>query len=228
MKIPTRKPSPTPANVPGTKIPGTRKKSVLPPQIKQSGRSVARNTRRNSNNPSRAKSKRRIDASTIAAIARLVAKQLSESEACHRLGIKPQQWFTWKSRHNRSEKFAELLEAFRADRIDSLIERIEKSADGKGGVKYPDWRAALALLKIADMKRFGDTPATGQPQQITTNNTVILIEAVKRAYAQVLSAEPSPAALPPATTDLNGDGQPESLTNDSKPVETVSVFTDIP
>jgi hypothetical protein len=36
-----------------------------------------------------------------------------------------------------------------------LITKIEKSADGVG-MKQPDWRAAAALLKFADMKRFGD------------------------------------------------------------------------
>src|ERR1039457_2883174 len=73
----------------------------------------------------RARGNRRIDATTISEIARLCAKQLTESEACRRLGIKPRHWFDWKTRHNRSERFSELLEAFRADRIDSLITKIE-------------------------------------------------------------------------------------------------------
>jgi hypothetical protein len=112
----------------------------------------------NSDIVSRARGNRRIDATTISEIARLCAKQLTESEACRRLGVRPRHWFDWKTRHSRSEKFAELLEAFRADRIDSLISKIEKSADGIG-LKQPDWRAAAALLKFADMKRFGDSPA---------------------------------------------------------------------
>jgi hypothetical protein len=111
----------------------------------------------NDNNPTRTRANRRIDAATISEIARLCARQLSESEACRKIGIKPQAWFSWKSRHNRSEKFAALLEEFRAGRIDSLITKIEKSADGIG-LKQPDWRAAAALLKFADLKRFGDSP----------------------------------------------------------------------
>jgi len=91
-------------------------------------------------------------------IARLCARQLTESEACRKIGVRPQAWFSFKSRHNRSEKFAALLEAFRADRVDDLISKIEASADGKG-LKQPDWRAAAALLKFADQKRFGDSPA---------------------------------------------------------------------
>jgi hypothetical protein len=115
-------------------------------------------TASNGNNPTRTRASRRIDAATISEIARLCARQLSESEACRKIGIKPQHWFSWKSRHNRSEKFAALLEEFRAGRIDDLITKIEKSADGIG-LKQPDWRAAAALLKFADMKRFGDSPA---------------------------------------------------------------------
>ena len=109
-------------------------------------------------NPTRTRANRRFDAKTISAIARFCAKQLSESEACRLLKIRPQSWFSWKARHNRSEKFAALLEEFRANRIDDLLTRVEKSADGVG-MKQPDWRAAAALLKFADMKRFGDSPA---------------------------------------------------------------------
>jgi hypothetical protein len=116
------------------------------------------NTADNSDIVSRARGNRRIDATTISEIARLCAKQLTESEACRRLGVRPRHWFDWKTRHNRSEKFAALLEEFRAGRIDDLISKIEKSADGIG-LKQPDWRAAAALLKFADMKRFGDSPA---------------------------------------------------------------------
>ena len=158
MKIPIRKTPQTPANMPETHIPATRKNHSSPAKIKELARSEEADTAKNGNNLARPRAGRRIDATTIAAIARLCAKQLTESESCHRLGIKPQQWFAWKSRHKRSERFAELLEAYRADRIEHLIERIEKSADGVD-VKFPDFRAALALLKFQDQKRFGDSPA---------------------------------------------------------------------
>ena len=118
----------------------------------------------NGNNHAHTRANRRVDATTISEIARLCARQLSESEACRKIGIVPQAWFSWKSRHNRSEKFAALLEEFRAGRIDDLITKIEKSADGIG-LKQPDWRAAAALLKFVDMKRFGDSP------QVASNNT---------------------------------------------------------
>jgi hypothetical protein len=53
---------------------------------------------------------------------------LTESEACRQLGIQPRAWFNFKDRAGRGEKFKALLEAYRADRIESLIARIEKSA----------------------------------------------------------------------------------------------------
>ena len=112
-------------------------------------------TANNGNNLTRTRAKRRIDAATISEIARLCARQLTESEACRKIGVRPQAWFSWKSRHNRSEKFAALLEAFRAERIDTLITNVEDGANGKG-MKQPDWRAAAHLLKIADAARFGD------------------------------------------------------------------------
>lgn len=113
----------------------------------------------------RAMPRRKIDATCIAEVAQLCAKKmLTESEACRKLNIKPRTWFDWKSRCGRTGKFAELLEAYRADRIESLIDRMEKSANGVD-LKYPDWRAALALLKIIDQRRFGDnlTVQSGDP-----------------------------------------------------------------
>jgi hypothetical protein len=114
------------------------------------------NTGSNVNNDTRTRANRRIDAKTISGIARFCAKQLTESEACRLLNVRPQSWFSWKSRHNRAEKFAALLEEFRAGRIETLIARIEKSADGVG-LKQPDWRAASALLSHVDPRRFSDS-----------------------------------------------------------------------
>ena len=113
-------------------------------------------TAKNSETSTRAKPRRKIDPGVISAIARLCAKSLTESEACRQIGIEPRHWFDWKSRASRSDKFAALLEEFRAGRIDSLIARIENAADGKG-LKQPDWRAAAHLLAIADAKRFSDS-----------------------------------------------------------------------
>ena len=115
---------------------------------------------------------RRIEAKTIAEMAELCAKQLTESESCRLLGLKPRHWFSWKSRHKRAEKFAALLEEFRAGRIKDLIARVEKCADGVG-MKQPDWRAAAFLLSVADGKRFATSG--GASVEVTAHQTAITI-----------------------------------------------------
>jgi hypothetical protein len=115
-------------------------------------------TAKGSNTLTRAKARRKIDAEVIASMAKAVAKMLTESEAARLCGIEPRHWFEWKSRAGRDIRFAALLEQVRASRINHLLERVEKSADGID-TKFPDFRAALALLKITDQKRFGDSPA---------------------------------------------------------------------
>ena len=159
----------------------------------------------NGNNPSRTRAKHRINARTISEIARFCAKQLSESEACRLLNIRPQSWFSWKSRHNRAEKFAALLEEFRAGRINDLIERIEKSADGIG-MKQPDWRAAAFLLSVADSKRFA---ASGNvsvethtpPIIVDMSELMAIAEKVWKAQQSKQVEVQTPKQLPATTSD---------------------------
>ena len=92
-------------------------------------------------------------------MAKLCAKMLNESEACRRLGIRPKAWFDWKSRANRTARFAEMLEAFRADRIESLIDRIEKSANGTAELNILIGARPWPFFDFTDQKRFGETPA---------------------------------------------------------------------
>ena len=143
---------------------------------------------------------RKIDATTIAEMAKLCAKMLTESESCRRLGIKPRTWFDFKSRAGRSQQFADLVEAFRADRIEQLIDRVEASSKGEGGLRFPDWRAALALLKITDQRRFGDSPAV----EINVPNVQVdesKLARIARIYAQtsqaMLAEAAAPGAFPP-------------------------------
>jgi len=114
-------------------------------------------TASNGNNPTRTRTGSRITARTVAEIARICALSHSESEACRLLNIRPQSWFSWKSRHKRSEKFGALLEKFRAGRIHDLIKQIEAAANvdkaKAAGVRF-DWRAAAYLLAIIDPQRF--------------------------------------------------------------------------
>jgi hypothetical protein len=152
-------------------------------------------TASNGNNPTRTRANRRIDTATISEIARLCARQLSESEACRKIGVRPQAWFSWKSRHNRSEKFAALLEEFRANRIDDLLTRVENSAAGIG-VKFPDFRAALALLKITDHKRFGDQPTVeiNVAAPLLTDAQIAKVEALFLKSKAIASA-PAPKQI---------------------------------
>ena len=143
---------------------------------------VKENTAEASNTPSRAPAARAIDGRTIAEMAKLCAKNLTESEAARRLGLRPGHWFEWKSRCNRADRFKELFEAFRAGRIERLLDRIEESAEGKGGVKYADWRAAAALLKFYDSKRFGESPAV----EVQMNAQTVSVAFIDAACDEVL------------------------------------------
>src|ERR1017187_8478823 len=101
MKIPTRKTPQTPADHTGRNIPDTRKKASTPPQTNESAQSGTGDTANNDDILARATARRRIDATAIAGIAKLVAKNLTESEACRRLGIQPRVWFNFKDREDR-------------------------------------------------------------------------------------------------------------------------------
>jgi hypothetical protein len=153
-------------------------------------------TASNGNGLTRPRANRHFDAKTIAEIARFCAKQLTESEACRLLNVRPQSWFSWKSRHKRAEKFAALLEEFRAGRIKDLIARVEKSADGEG-MKQPDWRAAAFLLSVADAKRF--STSGGASVEINAGQTPILIAVGGEEQLRKLIdayCQPSQPALP--------------------------------
>ena len=158
-----------------------------------------------SNAPTRAMARRKIDESVIVQMAQAVAAMLTESEAARRCGLAPAHWFQWKSRAGRAGKFTALLEEFRANKIAGLLERVQKSADGVD-VKFPDFRAALALLKFQDRARFGDSPT------VEINSPVIFNESRLRRLAQIYDAHkpavvdcpaPSSAMLPEQTTTPN-------------------------
>jgi hypothetical protein len=140
------------------------------------------------------RARRRFDAQMISEIARLCAKALTEAESCRRLGVNPKSWFSFKSRCGRESKFASLLEEFRAGRIESLIDKIEASADGKG-LKQPDWRAAAHLLKISDQKRFGDSPTVEAAAPVMNIYAILGIDLSKLISEGYKQAEQAKAAL---------------------------------
>ena len=153
------------------------------------------------NIPTRAKPRRKIDAPVLAQMAQAVAKMLTESEAARLCGLEPRHWFEWKSRAGRAGKFTALLEHCRGARIQNLIDRVEKSAAGID-VKFPDFRAALALLKFQDRTRFGDSPAV----EINTSQTAVVIQAggeenLRRMIEHYAGLAKGMKALPAAGTD---------------------------
>lgn len=163
-------------------------------------------TANNDDIPARAIARRRIDAVAIAEIAKLCAKQLTESEACRRLGIQPRAWFNFKDRAGRGDKFKALLEAYRADRIESLIARIEKSANGQE-VKFPDWRAAQFLLSVADARRFSDS---GMRASIdVTVNVAPVIDMNDPAIKSMLDKYPEPLQLASVEVKQLENAKPE-------------------
>jgi hypothetical protein len=148
----------------------------------------------------RAKPRRKIDPGVISAIARLCAKSLTESESCRQIGIEPRHWFDWKNRASRSDKFAALLEEFRAGRIDDLIAKIENAADGIG-LKQPDWRAAAHLLAIADAKRFSDS-GMRNAVQVNVNLAAPVIDMNDPAIKSMLDKYPEPKPLQLASMEV--------------------------
>ena len=158
----------------------------------------------------RAKPRRKIDPGVISAIARLCAKSLTESEACRQIGIEPRHWFDWKNRASRSDKFAALLEEFRAGRIDDLIAKIENAADGVN-MKQPDWRAAAHLLSIADAKRFSDS-GMRNAVQISVNAPSVWAPVLSDQRMDEILARLA-AKQPPKAIEISTSAKPMQLEN---------------
>ena len=168
-------------------------------------------TASNGNNPTRTRTGSRITARTVAEIARICALSHSESEACRLLNLRPQSWFSWKSRHKRSEKFAALLEKFRAGRIHDLITQIETVADvdkaKAAGVRF-DWRAAAYLLALIDPQRFSTarkaSDEVNAPHQSSISAAWGGIENLRKLiamYSEQSRAQVEPPARPAAVVD---------------------------
>jgi hypothetical protein len=171
-----------------------------------------------------ARARRRFDEKSISAIARLVARSLTESEAARFLGYEPRAWFNFKARGRNDKRFCALLEKFRAERVDSLVARIEKSADGVG-LKQPDWRAASALLSHVDPRRFSDSgmrasieisvPTASAGTNTMTDEAMLKLlsmlkaEKAKQAQAIDIAATVEPKQLPDAKPE-NANGKCEA------------------
>ena len=148
---------------------------------------------------SRALPRRKLDATTITEIAKLVARGLTESESCRQLEINPAKWFDWKSRCNREQKFGDKLEKLRAVRLDWLLDQVEKSAAGEG-LKMRDWRASKFLLEVLDRRRFNtDKPVVelnvNQPWHKISEKRMREIEAMVEASHPKIQSKAAPAQI---------------------------------
>jgi hypothetical protein len=144
-------------------------------------------------------------------MAKAVATMLTESEAARLCGIEPRSWFEWKSRAGRSGKFAGQVEAYSAAQIDGLLKRVQKSADGVD-VKFPDFRAALALLKFKSQQRFGDSPPAIELHQHThqlSPESKAKVEALLLASLQpVVESKAAPAQIQDAQIVSSDESNP--------------------
>jgi hypothetical protein len=220
IKIPTRRTPLSPAKPDETSISPIRKKTHAPAKIKGMTQSEGKGIAENKDNLTRTLAKRRLDKSLIEAVAALVSRGLTESEACRQLNIRPKTFFNFKSTRRNDERFAELLEKFRSARIEDLISKIEHSADGVG-MKQRDWRAAKFLLEVLDRQRFN----TDRPVEVNVNNhppvsITVLNEQLKRIIgnpAEVITLPASaPALLPSASKPLPASAMPVTGDDDAK------------
>jgi hypothetical protein len=74
---------------------------------------------------------------------------------------------------------------------------MESAADGVN-MKQPDWRAAAALLKFVDLKRFGDSPPSIELHNhasVYTDDWFKRIEAMSKFKQPVVESAPAPAQI---------------------------------
>ena len=131
-------------------------------------------------------------------IATLVSqKHLSETQACLRLGIKPEAFFIWKSRAKHSERFGKVIEHAKAIHLEKCIDRIDASAQGVD-MKQPDWRAAAWRAERLNPALQTQQNQGQSQQQPVISVTVItaLGDAYDKAIAQ-LKAQAEPRQIGP-------------------------------
>jgi len=155
----------------------------------------------------RTKRRAPISVQDVRAIAKLVARRLTESEACEVAGILPETWTKWKNRHGHDARFVRILTRVRATYIKGNFEQMEKAAGGKGGIRH-DWRAADRLNAIVAPDRYATPqpppPASPAPALPTLN---VWIGA---AYAQCQADAQAGAVVDVEAKEIADAPQPEA------------------
>jgi hypothetical protein len=101
----------------------------------------------------RTRQRAKITRQDVREVAKLVAKRLTEAEACECLGIRPRTWYGWRENHKNQAEYSALLTRVRGQYIRANLAQMEKAAAGKGGVRH-DWRAADRLNAITAPDRY--------------------------------------------------------------------------
>ena len=149
---------------------------------------------------------RKINLVDAEAIARHVARGLTEVDACHLLGIAPPSWWNWKKRTKNARKSAELFARALGGRKNNLLGEMEKAACGTGGVRH-DWRAAQALAGIVD-PRLG-----GQQQPALQATSAAIDEPALRRIAEICERTRQSMLQDAAQVALLADAVPARTTD---------------
>jgi hypothetical protein len=102
---------------------------------------------------------RRISPQDVEAIAELVGKRLTETEACAALGIKYLVWLRWKNRAKNTGRFDAVLTQVKGNYLRAQIQNIEAGAIGAGNHKRADWRASRELISLVSPERYAQQAA---------------------------------------------------------------------
>lgn len=102
---------------------------------------------------------RKINRQDVEAICDLVAKRLTETEACAALDITPKVWFRWKIRAKNIREFDSILSRVKSRYIQAQIANIQDGAVGAWPHKRADWRASDRLLAIVSPERYAQQAA---------------------------------------------------------------------
>lgn len=103
----------------------------------------------------------------IEQIAILVAKRMTETEACAVLGLDAQHWFQVKCRKMADGRFEKLVAQVRGQYVNARLTEIEQSARGEG-MKQRDWRAAAWLAQVSGGDRYS-TAGNARSENLTVN-----------------------------------------------------------
>ena len=134
---------------------------------------------------------------------------MTEKEAIAKLnrGINVANWYNWKDRNK--DKYSEVLTRIRANKLESLLEQVDKAANGRDGIRH-DWRAAQWMLTVHAPERFSDK--SRQAEQPVSVAISIAPELARLAFPVVdCPSEPVRDKLPAPEVRALPEARPEDV-----------------